>query len=105
MSQGPTHDVSIGEHGGHIKGRPISWIVVVMVAGGFLTGGLGLVLDVQGLFLVGIGAVVVGGILGWITHAMADVTARVETAARRANAPHDAAHRSPTEPARNSVRN
>jgi hypothetical protein len=38
------------------------------------------------LFFVGLGVVVVGSILGWVPHAMADATARVETAARRRDA-------------------
>jgi hypothetical protein len=86
MSNSPVENVSIAEHSGHIPARPVSWVVVVMVCAGFLAAGIGLVVDQPWLFFVGAGVVVVGSILGWVTHAMADVTARVETPARRANA-------------------
>jgi hypothetical protein len=77
---------SVAEVGGHIKGRPVSWVVVVLVCGGFIAAGIGLIDALPWLFFVGIGVVVVGGILGGLTHAMADVTARVETAARKRDA-------------------
>ncbi|HEX7104900.1 MAG TPA: hypothetical protein VF218_02960 [Acidothermaceae bacterium] len=81
-----SHDpdsTSIAEWNGHIKGRPVSWVVVVLVCGGFLAGGIGLVAALPWLFFVGVGVAALGGILGWVTHAMADVTARVETPARK----------------------
>jgi hypothetical protein len=78
-------DLSIAEpRGGHIKGRPISWAVVVLVSGGFLAAGVGLTTATPWLFIVGLAIVVLGGILGWATHAMADSTARVERKATRA---------------------
>jgi hypothetical protein len=83
----PAHDadLSIAEsHGGHIKGRPVSWTVVVMVSGGFLVAGIGLATATPWLFIAGLAVVLLGGILGWATHAMADVTARVERKAARA---------------------
>lgn len=89
MSEAPREaDLSIGEHaaGGHIPGRPVSWAVVVLVCGGFIAGGIGLILALPWLFIAGMAVVFVGAIIGWATHAMADVTARVETRARRANA-------------------
>ncbi len=84
-----SHDpdsTSVAEFTGHIKGRPVSWVVVVLVCGGFIAGGVGLVLSMPWLFFVGIGVVLLGGILGGVTHAMADVTARVETASRTRDA-------------------
>jgi hypothetical protein len=69
---------------GHIPGRPISWVVVALVCGGFAAAGVGLIVATPWLFFVGCGVVAVGTILGWVTHAMADVTGREhETAARR----------------------
>jgi hypothetical protein len=82
---------SIAEFNGHIKGRPISWVVVVLVCGGFIAAGVGLIAALPWLFFVGIGVVVVGWLLGWFTHAMADATARVETPARQRDAVEPAA--------------
>lgn len=85
MSKPPADDTSIAErlHDGHIKGRPISWVVVSLVIGGFIAAGIGLIIALPWLFIVGVCAVAVATILGAATHAMADVTARVETKARR----------------------
>lgn len=80
-------DLSIAEaRGGHIKGRPISWAVVILVSGGFLVAGVGMVVATPWLFIVGLAVVALAGIVGWATHAMADVTARVERKAVRARA-------------------
>ncbi|HET9187192.1 MAG TPA: HGxxPAAW family protein [Acidothermaceae bacterium] len=84
-----SHDpdsTSVAEWNGHIKGRPISWVVVVLVCVGFVAAGVGLVASRPWLFYVGVGVVALGAILGAITHAMADVTARVETVARQRDA-------------------
>lgn len=86
---GVSHDpdsTSIAEWNGHVKGRPISWVVVGLVCVGFLAAGIGLVASRPWLFFVGVGLVALGAILGGLTHAMADVTARVETATRRRDA-------------------
>lgn len=88
MSQSPADDLSIGErlHDGHIAGRPISWVVVGMVAGGFLVGGIGLIVALPWLVIASLSVVAAGGLLGWLTHAMADTTPRVETPTRLAKA-------------------
>jgi hypothetical protein len=89
-----SHDpdsTSVAEFTGHIKGRPVSWVVVILVCGGFIAAGAGLIGALPWLFFVGVGVVVVATILGWLTHAMADVTARVETAARERDAVESAA--------------
>ena len=86
---GMSHDpdsTSVAEFSGHIKGRPVSWVVVVLVCVGFIAAGVGLIAALPWLFFVGVGVVVVASILGWLTHAMADVTARVETAASKRDA-------------------
>jgi hypothetical protein len=83
----PAYDADLSNaepRGGHIKGRPISWTVVVLVSGGFLVAGIGLTTATPWLFIVGLAVVVLGGILGWATHAMADSAARVERKAARA---------------------
>jgi hypothetical protein len=85
MSHDPD-STSVAEFTGHIKGRPVSWVVVVLVCGGFVAAGVGLIAALPWLFFVGVGVVVVAAILGWLTHAMADVTARVETAATKRDA-------------------
>lgn len=82
MSDSPQDDFSIAEHFGHIKARPISWVVVVAVCVGFLIAGIALTLPAPWLFFVGAGLVILGTIVGWATHAMADLTTRVETPAR-----------------------
>ena len=88
MSEPAYHaDLSIAEtRGGHIKGRPISWVVVVLVSGGFLAAGVGLATAIAWLFIAGLAVVVLGGIVGWATHAMADSTARVERNAAKTGA-------------------
>jgi hypothetical protein len=74
----PLDDVAVGETLGHIPARPVSWIVVFLVCAGFLVAGIGLIVATPWVFWVGVGVVVAGTILGGATHAMADVTARVE---------------------------
>lgn len=86
MSHPPADDVSIAERSGHIPGRPVSWVVVVLVCAGFLAAGIGLILARPWLFIVGVAVVLLGVVLGWATHAMADVTARVEKGVPRAAA-------------------
>ena len=87
---------AVAEWNGHIKGRPISWVVVALVCAGFLAAGIGLVASRPWLFFVGVGLVALGAILGGITHAMADVTARVETAARKQRDVVEPASQQPT---------
>jgi protein-S-isoprenylcysteine O-methyltransferase Ste14 len=83
MTEAPTNDkpfddVAVAENFGHIPARPVSWVVVFLVCGGFLLAGIGLIAATQWVFWAGVGVVGAGTILGWATHAMADVTARVE---------------------------
>jgi len=86
MSKAPD-DISIAEHfDGHTRGRPISWVVVALVCGGFIVGGVGLMLPAPWLVYVGLGIAAIGAIVGGLTHAMSGAAARVETPARRANA-------------------
>ena len=82
MTERPDEDLSIGEHSGHVAARPISWAVVVAVCIGFLVAGIALTIPAPWLFYVGAALVVLGTIVGWATHAMADLTTRVETPAR-----------------------
>lgn len=84
-SQG-SDSTSVAEWNGHVKGRPISWVVVVLVCVGFLAAGIGLVASRAWLFFVGVGLVGLAAILGGLTHAMADVTARVEAPPRQRDA-------------------
>jgi len=81
----PPNDVGIDEHFGHIVARPVSWVVVFLVCAGFLVGGIGLIAANPVVFWIGVGVVAVGTILGGITHAMADTTARVERRQAKAN--------------------
>jgi hypothetical protein len=74
MAEVPPDDVH--EKFGHIQARPVSWVVVFLVCAGFLVGGIGLIAATPWVFWVGIGAVAVGTVLGGVTHAMADMTAR-----------------------------
>ena len=78
MSERPIDDLGIDEHFGHIKARPVSWVVVFLVCAGFLVAGIGLIAANPVVFWIGVGVVAAGTILGGVTHAMADVTARVE---------------------------
>ena len=78
MSDRPTDDRGIDEHFGHIPARPVSWVVVFLVCTGFLVAGIGLIAANPVVFWIGVGVVAAGTILGGVTHAMADLTARVE---------------------------
>ena len=73
-------DLSIAEHGGHIKGTTVGWVSVGLICGGFVVGGIALIEALPWLFFVGVGAAVIGGILSWSTHAMSNVTARAKPA-------------------------
>lgn len=79
MSDPPADDLGVDEHFGHIKARPVSWIVVFLVCTGFLVAGIGLIAANPVVFWIGAGVVAAGAILGGITHAMADVTSQVDT--------------------------
>jgi len=74
----PPDDLGIDEHFGHILARPVSWVVVFLVCAGFLVAGIGLIAASPVVFWIGVGVVAAGTVLGGVTHAMADVTARVE---------------------------
>jgi len=78
MPDQPADDLGIDEHFGHIKARPVSWVVVFLVCAGFLVAGIGLIAANPVVFWIGVGVVAAGTILGGVTHAMADVPARVE---------------------------
>jgi hypothetical protein len=78
MADRPADDLGIDEHFGHIIARPVSWAVVFLVCAGFLVAGIGLIAANPVVFWIGAGVVAAGTILGGVTHAMADVTARVE---------------------------
>lgn len=82
MADAPPDDVSVAENFGHIQARPVSWIVVFLVCAGFLVGGIGLVAATPWVFWVGIALVAVGTVLGGVTHAMADMTARAQRSGR-----------------------
>lgn len=78
MSDRPTEDLGIDEHFGHIPARPVSWVVVFLVCAGFLVAGIGLIAANPVVFWIGVGVVAAGTVLGGVTHAMSDLTARVE---------------------------
>ena len=78
MPDRPVDDLGIDEHYGHILARPVSWVVVFLVCAGFLVAGIGLIAASPVVFWIGVGVVAAGTVLGGVTHAMADVTARVE---------------------------
>jgi hypothetical protein len=81
----PPDDAGVDEHFGHIQARPVSWVVVFLVCVGFLVAGIGLIAANPVVFWIGAGVVAAGTILGGVTHAMADVTARVERKQAKAN--------------------
>ena len=85
MAERPLDDLGVDEHFGHIKARPVSWVVVFLVCAGFLVAGIGLIAANPVVFWIGVGVVAAGTILGGVTHAMADVTARVERRQAKAN--------------------
>ena len=78
MADKPLDDLGIDEHFGHIRARAVSWVVVFLVCAGFLVAGIGLIAASPVVFWIGVGIVAAGTVLGGVTHAMADVAARVE---------------------------
>jgi hypothetical protein len=78
----PSDDAAVSDNFGHIQARAISWIVVFLVCAGFLVGGIGLVAATPWVVWVGIAVVAGGTVLGGVTHAMADMTARAQRAGR-----------------------
>jgi hypothetical protein len=59
----------------HARGRPASWVAVLVIIAGFTIGGLGLVLGpTWWLFWAGAGIAAVGGIIALVTDIFADVT-------------------------------
>jgi len=71
----PQGSLSIAEGSGHPanqKSRPISWIVVTLIALAFAVVGLGLVYLWPWLFVAGLGAVVATSIAGWGAGIMVD---------------------------------
>ena len=85
MADRPLDDLGVDEHFGHIKARPVSWVVVFLVCAGFLVAGIGLIAANPVVFWIGAGVVAAGTILGGVTHAMADTTARIERRQAKAN--------------------
>ena len=65
---------AVGEHTAGQKHRPIAWVVVAIIVIGFILAGFGLVATAWWLFGLGLGVVVVGVIVGWAGHIMADTT-------------------------------
>lgn len=59
--------------GGRYRGRPVSWVAVVIILAGFTLGGIALILGQWWLFWVAVGIVVVGGILAVAIDIFADV--------------------------------
>jgi hypothetical protein len=59
----------------HARGRPASWVAVLVIVAGFVIGGLGLVLGpTWWLFWAGAGIAALGGIIALVTDIFADVT-------------------------------
>ena len=59
--------------GASYRGRPVSWVAVVIILAGFTLGGIALVAGTWWLFWVAVGVVVVGGILAVAVDIFADV--------------------------------
>lgn len=59
--------------GGRYRGRPVSWLAVVIILAGFTLGGIALIVSNWVMFWVAVGVVVVGGILAVAIDIFADV--------------------------------
>lgn len=59
--------------GGRYRGRPVSWVAVIIILAGFTLGGIALIVGRWWLFWVAVGVVVVGGILAVAIDIFADV--------------------------------
>lgn len=90
-----THDTTAGhpatpedpEFDGHIRSRPVSWIVITAVTVGFAVAGAGIVAATPWVFFLGVGIVVLFTLVGWATHAMADPRRLAEKRAGRISGP------------------
>jgi hypothetical protein len=83
MSHVSNEDLDLSENFGHIRARPVSWVVVFLVCAGFLVAGIGLIAATPWVFWVGAGVVAAGTILGGVTHAMADMSGRATRAEKK----------------------
>ena len=83
MSHVSNEDLDPSENFGHIRARPVSWVVVFLVCAGFLVAGIGLIAATPWVFWVGAGVVAAGTILGGVTHAMADMAGRAARAEQK----------------------
>lgn len=63
----------MAEEDGHTRGRPGSWVAVLIILAGFVIGGIALILGLWWLFWVAVGIAVVGGIVGLVADIFTDV--------------------------------
>jgi hypothetical protein len=59
-------------HSAHQATRPVAWLIVGMIVGGFVIAGIGLIEAMPWLFFVGVGVVLVGSAWAKAAHIMAD---------------------------------
>lgn len=60
--------------GGHHRGRPSSWVAVIIMLAGFAVGGMGLITGLWWMFWLGLAIVVLGGIIALVVDVFSDVT-------------------------------
>lgn len=65
-------DACPDRHSAH--SRPVAWVVVAIIIAGFCVAGLALVLSAPWLFWTGIGLILLGTVLGRLTHAIRQQT-------------------------------
>jgi hypothetical protein len=74
IAEHSTYGLGYDQHSTHDRGRPIAWVVVAVIVAGTCIGGASLIAAAPWLFWTGVGVVIVGVVLGRVTHAMRDQT-------------------------------
>jgi hypothetical protein len=67
----------------------LGWIVVAVIAAGFLIGGISLIYSAVWLFFIGVGIIVIGIIWSWSTHIVARSSQTFPGHHARGGASHD----------------
>jgi fatty acid desaturase len=47
---------------------PLAWALMALIAAGFITSGIGIMIARPWLFFTGVGVIVVGVVVSWLTH-------------------------------------
>lgn len=83
LDEQSAYGVGFDQHYAHARGRPIAWVVVAVIIAGTCVCGISLIVAAPWLFWAGVGIVVVGIVIGRVTHAMRDEMVPLPGASQR----------------------